>query len=218
MKLYAKLLGIGEGKEKITWINQFIKGKSVLDLGCVDEQEDAFKKDNWLHKNIKEHAEVCVGIDSNEIAIEKLRLLGYHIYTGDVQNFDLKRKFDVIVAADILEHLDDFKGFFRCVHNALIENGLLIITTPNPWFFLRFVRAIIKGDPGCNLDHVAWFCQGTLRELLRRNGFTIETIDYGSSEKIFYNFEKFRKLLFHTSIFCAARKTAYLTSKEHPEL
>jgi len=208
MKLYARILGIGEGSEKVKWIIPFVKGKSVLDLGCVDEKEDAFKDDNWLHKNLSKHAEVCIGIDSNEAAINQLSLLGYQIYPGDVQNFDLNRKFDVIVAADILEHLDDLKGFFRCVHNALSDEGLLIITTPNPWFFLRFIRGIIKGDPGCNVNHVTWFCQQTLKELLKRNGFMVGKMTYGSSEALFYKIGRFRQLFFHTSIFCVAQKSA----------
>lgn len=213
MKLYAKILGIGEGNEKIKWINQFVKGKSVLDLGCADDKKDAHKDGNWLHKNLKKNAELCIGIDSNENMVKMLQSLGYHIHIGDVQDFDLNRKFDVIVAADILEHLDDFKGFFRCVYNALNENGLLIVTTPNPWFFLRFLRGVIKGDPGVNPGHVAWFCQGTLKELLRRNGFTVEIIEYGSNEKVFYNFGKLLNILFHTSIFCVAKKTKNLIGK-----
>jgi SAM-dependent methyltransferase len=208
MKLHSRLLGIGKGKKKIEWITQFTKGQSVLDLGCIDEKEDAFKDANWLHKHLKNKSKFCVGIDYNKNAVIKLQSLGYEIYFGDVQYYDLNRKFDVVVAADIIEHLDNFKGFFASVNKSLTDDGRLVITTPNPWFFLRFLRCLVKGDPGCNPNHVVWFCKETLKELLERNGFFVEIIEYGSSEPIFYKVGRFRKVLFHTSIFCVARKAS----------
>jgi 2-polyprenyl-3-methyl-5-hydroxy-6-metoxy-1,4-benzoquinol methylase len=208
LKLYSKLLEIGKGEKKIEWISRLTKGYSVLDLGCIDEKKDAFEGANWLHKHLKKDAALCIGIDSNEKEVNRLQSLGYQINFGDVQNFDLNRKFDVVVAADILEHLDDFKGFFKSVRNALKDDGRLVITTPNPWFFLKLIRCLFKGDPGCNPNHVVWFCQQTLKKLLELNGFVIETIEYGSSEPIFYRIGRFRKILFHTSIFCIAKKSA----------
>jgi 2-polyprenyl-3-methyl-5-hydroxy-6-metoxy-1,4-benzoquinol methylase len=208
MKLYARLLGLSQGEKKIEWITQFTKGYSVLDIGCIGEELSEYKQDNWLHKNIKKDAKECIGIDRNKSEVNKLQSLGYSIFEADAQNFNLHRKFDVIVAADILEHLNDFKGFFQSINASLNNNGLLIITTPNPWFFLRFIRCILKGDAGNNPDHVVWFCQKSLEELLRRNSFAIERMEYGSTEPIFYRIGKFRKVLFHTSIFCVARKIA----------
>jgi 2-polyprenyl-3-methyl-5-hydroxy-6-metoxy-1,4-benzoquinol methylase len=206
MKYYAKLIGLGKGKKKIEWITQFTKGHSVLDIGCIGSDIDGYKQDNWLHKFIKENSKECIGIDNNTKQVHDLQSQGYSIVEADAQHFDIQRKFDIIVAADILEHLDDLKGFFKSVHNALHNYGCLIITTPNPWFFLRFLRCILTGDAGNNPDHVAWFCERCLKELFNRNGFAVEIMEYGSTEPFFYKIGKYRKALFHTSIFCVARK------------
>lgn len=206
MGFISKLIGLGGGTKKIEWINQYVKNRNVLDIGCCGEGEMAYLKDNWLHGHIDSVASQCTGLDLNEKAINHLASLGYDVIAGNAQKFNLTTLFDVVVAADILEHLEDMKGFFISVSRVLSEDGYLIITTPNPWFLLRFISCIVKGYTYVNPDHVTWFCVSTVRELLSRYGYTIEKLDYGSSEAIFYNISFFRPILFHTSIFIAAKK------------
>jgi SAM-dependent methyltransferase len=206
MKLYAKLLRLGKGNKKIEWIIPYVKGLRVLDLGCAGEGEGAYLRDNWLHARLVAAADSCVGLDHNEEAIKNIKSRGYNAVSGDAQDFISEQSFDVVVAADVLEHLHDFKGFFASLRQCLKEDGRLIITTPNPWFFLRFMRCIVKRDGGVNPDHVVWFCAGSIRELLNRYGFDIEELQFGSSEPIFYKLGFFSPVLFHTSLFVAARK------------
>lgn len=206
-KIYAKLLGLGKGNKKIEWIIPYVKGCSVLDLGCVQEK-GAHLKNNWLHAYLASEADYCLGLDHDKQEIQKLNSYGYNIIYGDAQEFTLQQSFDVVVAADILEHLQDWKGFFLSVRGALKEGGRLIITVPNPWFFIKFIRCVWKGDGGVHPEHVAWFCSGSIEELLRRYRFQIEELQFGSSEPIFYKLCFFRPVLFHTSIFIVARKMA----------
>ena len=206
MGFFSKLLGLGEGTKKIKWINQYVKNRNVLDIGCCGEGEMAYLKDNWVHGHIKSVASNCTGLDLNEKEINRLAFLGYNVIVGNAQDFNLTNSFDVVVAADILEHLEDMKGFFVSVDRVLNEDGYLIITTPNPWFLLIIFNCIFKGYAYVNPDHVTWFCASTIRELLLRYGYTIEKLDYGSSESILYHVGFFRPILFHTSIFIAAKK------------
>jgi 2-polyprenyl-3-methyl-5-hydroxy-6-metoxy-1,4-benzoquinol methylase len=206
MGFFSKLFGLGGGTKKIEWINQYVKNRHVLDIGCCGEGEKAYLKDNWLHGHIKSVAGHCTGLDLNEKAINHLASLGYDVIAGNAQEFNLDNSFDVVVAADILEHLEDMKGFFASVSRVLSEDGYLIITTPNPWFLFIIINCIFKGYAYVNSDHVTWFCVSTVRELLSRYGYTIEKFEYGSSEPIFYRLGFFRPILFHTSIFIAAKK------------
>jgi SAM-dependent methyltransferase len=207
MKFYARLLGLGEGDKKIEWLLPYVKRQNVLDLGCVGEGEGAYYKDNWIHAHLAAAANYCLGLDNNNEAIYVVNSQGYNAIVGDAQDFTCEHPFDVVVAADILEHLHDWKGFFNSVRGALKQDGLLLITIPNAWFLLRFLRCILKGDGGVHPEHVAWFCSGSIIELIKRYGFEVDDIRFGSCEPILYRFSKyFWPVLCHTSIFVVARK------------
>jgi SAM-dependent methyltransferase len=206
MGIHTKLLGLGKGSKKIEWMMPYIAKRRVLDLGCAGEDEVYRFTDNWLHGHLASAADYCMGLDSNEEVVKLMTEHGYNVILGDAQSFSIERECDVVVAADILEHLDDWKGFFKSVRKALKDEGYLLLCVPNPWFFLRFLRCVLKGDGGSHPQHTAWFCCETITGLLNRNGFGIEEIKFGSSEPIFYKVSYFRPVLFHTSIFVAARK------------
>jgi hypothetical protein len=55
----------------------------------------------------------------------------------------------------------------------LAPGGVLLITTPNPWYWRFVVKATLSPDVHPNAEHVAWFCLATLRQLLARHGFEI---------------------------------------------
>jgi SAM-dependent methyltransferase len=207
MKFYAKLLGLGEGDKKIEWLLPYIRGQKVLDLGCAGESEAEQLKDNWVHGHLAAQSNYCLGLDQNEPMIKLIDSRGYNVVAGDAQDFELEESFDIVVAADVLEHLHDWKGFFHSVRRALKKDGLLLLTVPNAWFFLRFLRCLLKGDGGVHADHVAWFCSGSIRELLERYDFEVVELKFGSTEPIFYRLELCWPVLSHTSIFVAARKT-----------
>jgi 2-polyprenyl-3-methyl-5-hydroxy-6-metoxy-1,4-benzoquinol methylase len=120
----------------------------------------------------------------NEAQINKIRQEGYNLVCADAQNFKLDGRFQAIVAGDVIEHLEDPKGFLTCVRNHLDSGGVFLVTTLNPWFFLRFV-ASFHGDGGVHTEHTMWYCMNTLIEMLKRNNFFIEKIEFGSMESIF---------------------------------
>lgn len=206
MKLLSGLLGLGRGTRKIEWILPYIKDRAVLDIGCAGMEDLSYKKDSWLHGAISKVAKSCTGLDCNSKILKKLTSLGYNIVSGDAQKFKMNEIYDVVVAGDLVEHLEDINSFFNSIRRALKDDGYLIITTPNPWFFPRIWRCVIKGNPGVDIDHTCWYCTGTLKEILRRNGFEVVKMEYGSSEPFFYYICLFRPVLFHTSIFVAAKK------------
>jgi 2-polyprenyl-3-methyl-5-hydroxy-6-metoxy-1,4-benzoquinol methylase len=207
MKLYARFFNIGKGFKKIDWILPYVHNKEVLEIGSVGSDENPSANEYWLHRAIAKNAKSCLGIDNNKALVTKLSQENYNIIYADAQNFNLSQVFDIIVAGDVIEHLEDPKGFLQCAHNHLKDNGLLLITTCNPWFFLRFLRCLIKGDGGVHADHTMWFCTNTLTQMLRRNNFKVEKIEFGSSEPIFYKFFFLPDVLSHTSIFAVAKKS-----------
>ena len=60
---------------------------------------------------------------------------GYRAVCADVQDLDLGRQFDTIIAGEIIEHLENpWAVFYKAVRKHLKRGGQLIITTPNPFY------------------------------------------------------------------------------------
>lgn len=118
-----------------------------------------------------------------------------------------EHSFDTVVAGDIIEHIEDTGGFFRSVKRYLKPGGVFVVTTPNPWFALRFAEAL-RGRVYENPDHTCWYSMGTLCEMLQRHGFEVERLEYGSSEPWLFRVPVVPENMRHTSLFAAARLPA----------
>ena len=117
----------------------------------------------------------------------------------------LNKKFDTIIAGDIIEHLNNFEGFFLSCKKHLRKDGVVVISTPNPWHWRYLIRSIFGGEIDIvNPEHTTWFCPKTLRQLASRFSFEVIEIEYGSR----FNRELFMPLpkgLKHQSFFTALR-------------
>ena len=167
---------------KIRFVTKYCSGKSVLDIGCVQHNPENYKSKYWLHKAIKQVASSVVGIDLYEEGVKYLKDRGWNIVVADAQAFDLKQTFDLIVAGDIIEHLEDFHGFLTCCRNHMNNDSKLLISTPNPWYWKKTLQVILGGKViTVNPEHTCWFDPTTLRQLVRRHGFDIGEIVFGST-------------------------------------
>lgn len=166
---------------KLQLFKKYTDGKVVLDLGCIDHDEENWRSKFWLHKAIKEVAKEVVGLDYYKEGVEKLRENGFDIVYGDAQKFDFDKKFDVVTAGDLIEHLPNLNGFMSSVRSALKKNGLFVISTPNPWCWKYYSYHALRGKLApMNPEHVSWFCLQTLENLGSRYGFCINYYEYFS--------------------------------------
>jgi 2-polyprenyl-3-methyl-5-hydroxy-6-metoxy-1,4-benzoquinol methylase len=175
-------------------IEKLVKNKDVLDLGCVNHDSETEKDEFWLHKFLIKHARSIIGIDNNKKEINKLNKKGYKIIYGDAENFQLNKKFDVIIAGELIEHLSNPGLFLQSCKKNLKDSGIIIITTPNAFSFRHILRGVIFGVVPTNDEHTAWFTPVTLKRLAELNGLTITegyySFDYHTS-KIKYYVERF---------------------------
>jgi len=138
------ILRNSEKRYRIQEILKYVAGKKVLDLGCVQHSSNKATRADWLHGIISKYASYCLGVDLLEKEVKKLNELGYNIICADVEKMDLPEKdFDVIVAGELIEHLANPGLFLENCRNHLKDDGLLIITTPNPFCFIHFRRSIL---------------------------------------------------------------------------
>lgn len=161
--------------DKDDLIVQLCQGRSVLDIGCIDHDlaTVASLGTRWLHARIRSAARETVGLDILGREAEELNRRGYAIHVADAQDFDLGRTFDVIVAGDIIEHLENIGSFLRCVGHHMHAESVCVITTPNPFNVEAFVTAITRNYVEVNPQHTVWIDPKVMYQLISRTDLTI---------------------------------------------
>ncbi len=88
--------------------------------------------------------------------------------------------FDVVIAGDVIEHVENPSHFLREVNRVLINNGKLILSTPqaNDWWTTLhnwFFRNLINDpDPGEHLQNWTFL---DMQRLLKKNGFFLDKVE-----------------------------------------
>jgi len=101
------------------------KNSKILDIGCSsgmfinDLMKAGFQKENLF------------GIDISENAIANCKKNGIqNSYVMDAQNITLEEKFDILIASDSLEHLEDDAKALQNWKSLLKPNGKMYIFVP----------------------------------------------------------------------------------------
>ncbi|MGI6483974.1 MAG: class I SAM-dependent methyltransferase [Methanobacterium sp.] len=160
-------------------MNEINSYDNVLDIGCVEHDLEMTKKNLWLHQHIVNKAAYVLGIDILESEIKILNEYGYNVAVADAENFLFKKNFDVIVAGELIEHLSNPGAFLDCCRKNLKENGKLILTTPNVWYYQFYTSMLLKSKiNSLNIEHTCWYDKKTISQLLERHGFKAIKIEF----------------------------------------
>jgi 2-polyprenyl-3-methyl-5-hydroxy-6-metoxy-1,4-benzoquinol methylase len=154
------------------------------------------KRDSLLHAILCEEAKETYGLDLDEYSLDKLRHLGFkNLYYGNAEKLDeldLQKTFEVVVAGDLLEHLSRPGSMLDGVKRFLCSGGLLLISTVNA-FGLHFQLRRWFGVYSEHFEHVAFYSPETLAHLLERHGYHLNAL-YGCYTEPPHTYKK--KLLF----------------------
>jgi SAM-dependent methyltransferase len=160
--------------EKSQFILDLCKGRRVMDVGCVNHDIESTRAPDWRHRQVKKVASQLVGLDYAREAVNKLNKEGWEIQYADAQNFDLTaqypEKFDVILAADVIEHLPNPGAFLTCARKHLSPNGIVIIATPHAHSFAYFLEILCFGEERVNDTHTMTFSRKNMQVLLTSSG------------------------------------------------
>lgn len=160
---------------RVAYLCGLANGKSVLDIGVVEHTSDAANNPAWLHGNLKRHAGTCLGVDVLEKEVAQLREQGFNVICADVTREPLPQKFEVIIAGEVLEHLDAPGMFMSSCAAMLADGGRLAITVPNPWYANVLLKNIFRFTTFVDSsDHVAWYEASVLYELGQRHGLRLD--------------------------------------------
>ncbi len=164
------------------WLVETCQGKKVLHIGCTDSPITAEKiaSRELLHFKLAQVTEQIIGLDIDQEGIEALSKLmpdrTFLIHSAEDLNSCkalLGEHFDVIIAADVIEHISNIGLFLAGVKNLLAPKGKLLISTPQSFSIKRMIPMLFMGYEYVHFDHIAYFSVATLSRLLSRYGLTI---------------------------------------------
>jgi len=158
--------------------------KKVLHLGPLGDYKRHISStsttQDWFFYRVSKIASQVLGVDINREGVEEVRGVGFsNIVFGDAENLNLGEKFDVILAGDVIEHLNNVGKFLESCKFHMHHDSRLIITTPNPYSLTQILKAIF-GDAGrgMNQDHTFLFHQKNIEQLLKRYNLKLTEVKF----------------------------------------
>jgi SAM-dependent methyltransferase len=193
---------IGTGPDGIRWLHRLpaarpidrerelvrlATGRRVIHIGFVDEHVTAEKRrlGVWLHDRLAAVARELVGLDVDAAGVDAARADGFEAYAVDCQDEAAVRALalapaEVVIAGEVLEHLDAPGPFLRALHHLTAPGGTLVLTTPNAFRAANLLFALTRLEL-VHPDHTSWQSPRTLRTLLERAGWEIDALDWYQS-------------------------------------
>lgn len=174
--------------QRLEIIKEFCSGRKVLHLGCTNYPytQEAIESDMLLHFELEKICSDLWGLDGDSTGIEILRSHGSdQIFNGDLENLaavPIEGTFDVIVAGEIIEHLNNPGLFLNGIKSFMNKNSVLLLTTINAYCAMRFFYYGARGRRGkaepVHPDHVAYYSYSTLKLLIERHHLRMESFLY----------------------------------------
>jgi len=163
----------------------YVRGKRVLDLGCVDTRPDGERKymSTGLHLFLKEVAAELVGADLDEQGVREMGTIGLNVVHANAETMSLGRTFDTVVAGNLIEHLNNAGSFVGRAAEHLVEGGHLVLTTGNAFYIGNMYRILKKRRVDVHGEHTCWYDPITLEQLVTRYPFEVVDVRFTSKDR-----------------------------------
>lgn len=209
--LKSKLGRIEDAEE---FLQNFVRGFTVLDIGVVGHTIERSNAPNWKHNLIKNVATRAVGVDILEQPVLSLQNRGYDVRLIDAtSDADIEERFNRVVIGDVIEHVDNPVALLRFAARHLEPGGRIMCTTPNPFYIGNILDILRDGFFIPNAEHVSWITPTMALELAHRSGVRLHSYWHTSgkgnthSRRIMITLLKLTKII-HLDIF--ARSYVYI--------
>lgn len=172
--------------DRTRYLCDLCRGKRVLHLGCVawPATEMLYRRGELLHSQLMKVAGQLAGFDIAEEGLDVLRRDGVaQLYQADLlERSEFQAAWqrlgwepEVIVAGELLEHLDLPGAFLRNCSALMAASACLVITVPNAFSIKNYVHALL-GREKVAPDHIAYFSVMNMMELARRTQLDIDEL------------------------------------------
>lgn len=136
------------------------KNLSILDIGCFDGAFLNFaKKRGWQTFGIELMKEAGRSAARN-----------HNVFIGRLEDYSSKKKYDVITAIGLIEHLQEPMQFFKIIKKNLKNGGIVLIQTPN---YESILCKILGKYWFCYSapEHTFYFSRRSLKKIMISLGF-----------------------------------------------
>ena len=155
---------------------------NILEIGCGEGN-------TLIELKRQGKAKFVVGIDIVDLN-QSSKLDKFILADIENDNIELPEEyFDIIICADVLEHLKDPWSVLKKIRKFLKPNGILLASIPNVREIKTLISIVIKGDfkyvdTGIlDKTHLRFFCKKNIIELFESAGYKIEKITFKLSPK-----------------------------------
>jgi 2-polyprenyl-3-methyl-5-hydroxy-6-metoxy-1,4-benzoquinol methylase len=171
-KLKARLM-----YRKVLMLMDMKKKRSFIDIGCGE---------GWVLNEFKKKGNAVLGIDFSRYGVEKFHphLLNYfehgNIYDLLEKKIEIGSRFDVLLLANVIEHVIDPETLLQKIKGMMFPESLLIIIAPND--FSRLHELLIeKKKISRNFwlaypDHLSYFSKESMSNFLFAQGFDLKVV------------------------------------------
>ncbi len=165
--------------DRIAHLTAAATGRRVIHLGFADAgfRDMQARSDSWLHEHLDRASSSLVGIDIEDEGVELARSRGYEAYQANACRVEELEALaiepaDLIIAGEVIEHLEDPGAFLRALSVLIKPGGELIVTTPNSHGLINIAATLVNREIN-HPDHLVMYTWRTLTTLLERTGWTV---------------------------------------------
>lgn len=158
-------------------IAQIESGKSVLEVGSSS---------GYLTKVLKEKDTTVDIIEIEKEPFEQAKKIARNSYFGSIEDLSvqgkIKEKYDVIICADVLEHLVNPGEVLDFLKTKLKKDGVILISIPNVAYWGMRVHLMFSGDFSyhdsglMDRTHLRFYSLNNFKDLLKKHGYIVEGI------------------------------------------
>lgn len=150
-------------------------GAAVLDVGCAT---------GVFLATLRARGFEVAGQELSPASARAAREIGIEVCAAPLEECDFGRRFDLITAYDVIEHLRDPRALLRRLRRLVRDDGAVAVRTPNHASWLRALtgRRWLWYLPPAHLHH---FSAASLASLAAQEGFEVARVATGSTTYLF---------------------------------
>lgn len=153
---YSRIKSYVENKNK--------KHKSLLEIGSgFGTFGSLVSSSNFFYE--------YVGIEPSPELYLECKSKGLSVFNERLESFKYKKKFDIAVSFEVIEHIFNPKVFLLKINNLLKSKGLVFLSCPNGQGF--DIKILKERSQAIDSEHVNLFNPSSIGLILERTGFRL---------------------------------------------